>query len=66
MGVFKAETSTEAHEIQATLDRNAKGMTTPGVHVFWGQDPTFPPAVLAGTKIPFRIPSDFRSHPKPV
>lgn len=66
MGVFKAEISTEAHEIQAALDRNVKGTMTPGVCVFWGPDPTFPPSALSGTEIPLRIPSNVRSHPETV
>lgn len=66
MGVFKAEFSTEAREFQAALDRNVTGTMTPGVRVFRGPDPAFPPAVLTGTDIPFRIPSNFMSLPKTV
>lgn len=66
MGVFKAKISTEAHEIQATLNRNVKGTMTPRACVFWGPDPVFLPAVLAGTEILLHIPSNFGSHPKKV
>lgn len=66
MRFFKAGISTEACEIRAALDRSVTGTMTPWVRLFWGADPAFQPAVLAGTEILLHIPSNSRSHPKAV